>query len=52
MTQEEQDKIMALCRQVAVEKDPKTFNALVAELNDLLKPQHRHLRSEREKASS
>jgi hypothetical protein len=36
MTSEEHERMLALCQQVAVEKDHRRFNLLIRELNDLL----------------
>ncbi|MGH9495317.1 MAG: hypothetical protein ACRD3B_09990 [Candidatus Sulfotelmatobacter sp.] len=35
-----------LCRQIAVEKDPATFDKLVRELNDLLELKHERIHPE------
>jgi hypothetical protein len=42
MTPEEKELMDALCKRIAVEHDPKTFDALVHQLNELLeKKEHR-----------
>jgi hypothetical protein len=35
MTAEEKAQLIALCEQIAIEKDPQVFHALIIELNDL-----------------
>jgi hypothetical protein len=36
MTREEQDRMNELCKRIAFEKDPKAFDQLVRELDELL----------------
>jgi hypothetical protein len=36
MTRNEQDRMNELCKRIAVEKDPKVFDQLVKELDNLL----------------
>ena len=36
MTPKEQEQLDELCRRVIAEKDPKKFNELVEQMNDLL----------------
>jgi hypothetical protein len=36
MTPEEQSLMNKLCQQIAIEQDPKTFDELVHQLNELL----------------
>ena len=45
MTPEEKAAIEALCKQIAIEKDPAIFTKLVAELNDLLEQKEHRLES-------
>jgi hypothetical protein len=40
MTPEETKRMNELCAKIAVEKDGKTFDKLVQELNDLLEVKH------------
>lgn len=40
MTPEERERLEDLCRRVAEEKDPLTFEKLVLELNELLEQKH------------
>jgi chemotaxis signal transduction protein len=44
MTAEERERMLVLCQQIAVEKDPSKFGFLVRELNDLL--EHKQQRIE------
>lgn len=51
MTPEEKELMDALCKRIAVEKDSKTFDELVLQLNELLeKKEHRLKPEQREKA--
>jgi hypothetical protein len=43
VTAEERMKMEELCRQIAIEKDPKTFEGLIEQLNDLLEIKHRRI---------
>ncbi len=47
MTPEEGEKMNQLCKRIMEEKDPKVFNQLVKELNDLLETKHDRIRSDR-----
>jgi hypothetical protein len=40
MTPEERERMDGLCQRIAVEKDPKVFDDLVKELNELLERKH------------
>jgi hypothetical protein len=52
MTPEELELMYKLCQQIAVEKDPKAFDELVHQLNELLeKKEHRLHPEQREKPS-
>jgi hypothetical protein len=52
MTNEEKELMDALCKRIAVEQDPKTFDELVFQLNELLeKKEHRLKPEQREKPS-
>jgi hypothetical protein len=52
MTPEERELMNKVCQQIAVEKDPKTFDELVHQLNELLeKKEHRLKPEERETKS-
>jgi hypothetical protein len=46
MTPEEQELMTALCRRIAVERDSKTFDELVRQLNDLLEKKRHRLEPE------
>lgn len=46
MTPEEREKMNDLCRRIQDEKDPKTFDRLVSELNDLLEVKHERIHPE------
>jgi hypothetical protein len=52
MTPEERASMERLCQRIAVEKDPTTFNDLVAQLNDLLEKKEHRLRPDRKSESS
>lgn len=43
MRSDDQEQLIKLAAQIAVEKDPQTFHALVAQLNDLLEEKERRL---------
>ncbi|HEX3819367.1 MAG TPA: hypothetical protein VHW45_03510 [Candidatus Sulfotelmatobacter sp.] len=45
MTPDEREKMHILCERIATEKDPKTFDKLVKELNDLLEQKHERVYS-------
>jgi hypothetical protein len=52
MTPEEKELMDALCKRIAVEQDPKKFDELVFQLNELLeKKEHRLKPDQREKPS-
>jgi hypothetical protein len=52
VTPEERELMNKLCQQIAVEKDPNTFDELVCQLNDLLeKKEHRLKPEQRERPS-
>jgi hypothetical protein len=40
MTAQERERMNFLCLRIQDEKDPKTFDALVRELNELLEVEH------------
>jgi hypothetical protein len=46
MTPEERELMNKLCRQIEVEKDPKTFDELVHQLNELLERKEHRLNPE------
>jgi hypothetical protein len=46
MTPEERERMDYLCKRIAVEKDPETFDRLVKELNDLLEVKHERIHPE------
>ena len=46
MTPEERERVNWLCLRIQEEKDPKTFDQLVRELNELLEQKHRRIRPE------
>lgn len=50
MTPDEREKMNGLCQQIAIEKDPKTFDQLVKELNDLIEQKHGRLNPDRKRA--
>lgn len=43
MTREERERMDYLCQRIAVEKDPKVFDDLVKELNELLERKHERI---------
>lgn len=43
MQGDDQEQVIKLAAQIAVEKDPKKFHALVAELHELLEERERRL---------
>jgi len=45
VTPEEWELMQTLCKQIAVEKDPKKFSKLVQELNELLEKKEHRLES-------
>jgi hypothetical protein len=46
MTPEERELMNRLCQQIAVEKDAKTFDELVHQLNELLEKKEHRLKPE------
>jgi len=46
MTPEERDKMNDLCTHIQSEKNPKTFDQLVQELNELLEIKHERIHPE------
>jgi hypothetical protein len=46
MTPEERDKMNDLCTRIQSEKNPKTFDQLVQELNELLDIKHERIHPE------
>jgi hypothetical protein len=46
MTPEERDKMNDLCTRIQSEKNPKTFDQLVRELNELLEIKHERIHPE------
>lgn len=49
MTPEEQEKLNELCRRVIAEKDPKVFDKLVKEMNDMLEKKYERIHPEHAK---
>jgi hypothetical protein len=47
MTPEEREHLDALCKRIAIEKDPQRFDSLVRELEALLEAKHERLQSMR-----
>jgi hypothetical protein len=47
MTPEERERMNWLCLRIQDEKDPKTFDRLVQELNELLEQKHGRIAPER-----
>ena len=45
MTPEEREQLDSLCRRIAIEKDPQTFDRLVKELEALLEAKYERLQS-------
>jgi len=43
MTPDEIERMNVLCARIQIEKDPKTFDALVLELNELLEVKHERI---------
>lgn len=46
MTPEERERMEELCKQIATEKDPETFDRLVLELNELIEVKHQRIHPE------
>jgi len=46
MTPEEREKMNDICRRIQTEKNPKTFDQLVQELNELLEIKHERIHPE------
>ena len=46
MTPDGKERMSDLCKQIAIEKDPQTFDILVQELNDLLELKHGRIHPE------
>lgn len=46
MTPEEKERMDYLCQRITVEKDPKVFDDLVRELNELLELKHERIKPE------
>jgi hypothetical protein len=46
MTPDERERMNWLCLRIQDEKDPKTFDALVRELNELLEIKHERIHPE------
>ena len=46
MTSQQLERMDSLCRQIAIEKDPKIFDALVRELNEMLEVKERQIRDQ------
>jgi hypothetical protein len=51
MTPEERERMMWLCKRIQEEKDLKTFNQLVLELDELFEKKEQRLDSEQGKQS-
>jgi hypothetical protein len=49
VTAEERERMNWLCRHIAEEKNPKVFDELVRELNDLLEVKHERIHPEHQK---
>jgi hypothetical protein len=47
MTSEERERMEWLCKRIAEEKDPATFDSLVKQLDDLLAVKSRRIHPER-----
>lgn len=52
MTPDERERMEYLCGQIAVEKDPKLFDQLIQELNDLLAVKQGRIQLGREREPS
>jgi hypothetical protein len=52
MTAEERELMNQLCGQIAIEKDPKTFDELVHQLNELLEKKEHRLKPEQRETPS
>ena len=52
MTPEEQEEMTRLCKQIAVEKNPITFDQLVHQLLELLDRKHKRIHPEHGKITS
>lgn len=48
MTPDERERMEKLCNQIAIEKDPKIFDQLIQELNDLLAAKQERIQSGRQ----
>ena len=46
MNPDEHVRLIKICTQISKEKDPRTFDNLVKELNDLLGRKHEHIRTD------
>ena len=46
MTPEEREKMNELCKRIQTENNPKIFDQLVCELNDLLEEKHARIHPE------
>lgn len=46
MTPAERERMAILCERIATEQDPKTFDKLVQDLNDLLELKHEQIHPE------
>jgi hypothetical protein len=52
MTPEERELMNKLCQQIAVEKDPNTFDELVHQLNELLEKKEHRIKPEQTETKS
>ncbi len=52
MTSEEREKMNSLCLRIQNEKDPKVFDDLVRQLNDLLEVKHERIHPEHKTKSN
>jgi hypothetical protein len=52
MTSEETEQMNELCKQIQLEKDPKTFDRLVKELNDLIEIKHERIHPEHKRPAA
>ncbi len=49
MTPEERERMNRICLRIQTEQDPKVFDQLVRELNDLLEEKHARIHPEHKK---
>jgi hypothetical protein len=46
MTPDERERMATLCERIATEQDPKKFDELIKDLNDLLELKHQRIHPE------